>query len=186
MRQVRMIRLITVSAVLASVGCTSYVSKPPISSNSVAATQQPIHSFSYEIDSPLKNSRLAENAYEATKRIIPKAKESSSSALASSYPALQIKITERPFGGACSQEYLTGLSLGLIPSWCTRHGLYTYAFKLNNQHGLCRQKTYSINSTSAGHILLLPAAFMDTGQQPLDIYQAALKDFLSQDVCETP
>ncbi|MGY2438203.1 hypothetical protein [Pseudomonas sp. SDO52101_S400] len=128
----------------------------------------------------MKTSRFGKDAYAATQKAIPNAKDLSSRLTDSPLPSLEIKISEFPFGGACGQEYLTGLSLGLIPSWCTRPNLLKFSFTLNNDHGFCRQKAYSISSTSFSHIILIPFAMVEADNPPLTIYQAALKDFLQR------
>jgi len=166
-------------------GCTSYASTPAINEHVETETTETISSYSYEMDSPSKNSRFGKDAYAATQKAIPNAKDLSSRLKGSPVPTLEIKISEFPFGGACGQEYLTGLSLGLIPSWCTRPNLFKFNFTLNNDHGLCRQKVYSISSTSFSHLILIPFAMVEADNPPLTIYQAALKDFLQRTQCTT-
>jgi hypothetical protein len=170
---------------MACSGCTLYASKPIISEYIEPDRTKIISSFTYEIKSPWENSRFKKSAYEATKKIIPNAKNSIAKPTALNRPELEIIISEYSSGGACTQEYLTGLSLGLIPSWCTRHELFNFHFILNNNHGFCRQKYYSISSTTFSHILLVPFAIFNAEDQPLTLYQAALKDFLHDEQCAT-
>lgn len=186
MRRISTNSLFVLSIALACAGCTSYASKPSINERVESSRKQTVSSFTYDVASPWKNSRFGKRAYEATEKTIPDAKHISSTPTAWPRPALEIKIAEFSSGGACAQEYLTGLSLGLIPSWCTRPELFKFNFILNNDHGVCRQKTYSISSLSVAHITLLPFALLDTDDQPLALYQAALNDFLHQTQCARP
>jgi hypothetical protein len=78
---------------------------------------------------------------------------------------------------------LTGLSFGLIPSWCTRPDLYKFDFTLNKDNGFCRQRTYSVSATTVSHLVMIPFALFEPEKRPLAIYQASLKDFLQADQC---
>ncbi|NMF44026.1 hypothetical protein [Pseudomonas sp. SWRI 103] len=183
-----MCRLIANGFVIVSIailcsGCTSYSSQPTINEPAEPATKEIISSFSYAINSPWKDSRFGKDAYVATFKVIPDAQDAGSSVAAPPLPALEIKISEFSSGGACGQDYLTGLSLGLIPSWCTRTNLFKFNFILNKDQRFCRQKTYSINSTSFSHLTMIPFALFNTDNQPLTIYQAALEDFLRIGQC---
>ncbi|MFB3305036.1 hypothetical protein [Pseudomonas sp. AMR01] len=171
-------------AILCS-GCASYSSLPTINEPAEPETKEIISSFSYAINSPWKDSRFGKDAYAATLNVIPDAQDTGSSLAAPTLPALEIKISEFSSGGACGQDYLTGLSLGLIPSWCTRKNLFKFDFILNKDQRFCRQKTYSINSTSFSHLTMIPFALFNTDNQPLTLYQAALKDFLRIGQCAT-
>jgi hypothetical protein len=174
--------VVVIVAMLCS-GCTSYATVPTINEHAVTATQEIISSFSYEIDSPWKNSRLGKDAYALTKSMFPNAQDHSSGPVASKLPALEIKVSEFSLGGACTQEYLTGLSFGLIPSWCTRPDLYKFDFTLNKDNGFCRQRTYSVSATTISHLVMIPFALFEPENRPLAIYQASLKDFLQADQC---
>jgi hypothetical protein len=175
-----------VSVAILCVGCTSYSSEPTINEHIEPGTKEAVSSFSYAINSPWKNSRLGKDAYVVTQKVIPDALDNSASVQSSARPALEIKISEFSMGGACAQEYLTGLSLGLIPSWCTRSNLLKFNFVLNKDNGFCREKTYSIGSTSFSHLILIPFSIFEADNQPLSLYQAALKDFLQRGPCTTP
>ena len=89
---------------------------------------------------------------------------------------LNIAILEQRQFSALPQEWLTGLSLGLIPSWGTREAQYIYDFK-NTVTG--KSKTYYVDEKSFAHILLLPVFWitfftLDEGEK----YEDALKDFI--------
>ncbi|MGC5700719.1 hypothetical protein J4P02_11035 [Pseudomonas sp. NFXW11] len=166
-------------------GCISYSSQPTINEHVEFEEKENISSFSYEIYSSWKESRFGKDARAATLKIIPNAQNTSSSLTGSTLPTLEIKISERSSGGACTQDYLTGLSLGLIPSWCTRSNIFKFDFMLNKDRSFCRQKTYSISSTSFSHLTMIPFALLNADNQILTLYQAALKDFLQRGQCTT-
>ncbi|KRP66705.1 hypothetical protein [Pseudomonas orientalis] len=183
MRRLKANGFMFISIAIFCSGCTSYSSQPTINEPAEPDTQEIISSFSYAINSPWKDSRFGKDAYAATLKVIPNAQDADSSFATSTLPALEIKISEFSSGGACGQDYLTGLSLGLIPSWCTRTNLFKFDFILNKGRRFCRQKTYSINSTSFSHLTMIPFALFNTDNQPLTLYQAALKDFLRIGQC---
>ncbi|VVN03100.1 hypothetical protein PS664_03407 [Pseudomonas fluorescens] len=175
--------LAVLSMAMFCAGCTSYASKPPINEPVDAASNENVPTFTYAVDAPWKDSRFGKRAYQETQKIIPHAQDISSTPAAANFPALAIKISAFSSGGACAQEYLTGLSLGFIPSWCTRPELFKFQFILNGNHGVCRQKTYSISAQTFSHITVIPFAMLDTEDQPLTLYSAALKTFLQDAPC---
>lgn len=185
MRHLIINSLVVVSFGMVGSGCTSYTSTPPINEHFEPKTKETTSSFTYKIDSPWKDSRFGKNAYEVTQKIIPNAQDNSSKLVPPLTPELEIKISEFSSGGACAQDYLTGLSLGLIPSWCTRPNLFRFEFTLNNSHGFCRQKTYAISSMTFSHLTVIPFALLNTENKPLTIYQTALKNFLQEGQCTT-
>ena len=184
MLRARITGLVIISIVMACSGCTSYASKPEISERVKSGKIQTISSFTFEIDSPWGNSNFRKDAYKVTREIIPNAKDNSPDITAPKKPELEIKIYEFSSGGACTQEYLTGLSLGLIPSWCTRPKLFKFYFTLNNSNSFSREKIYSINSTTFSHLIAAPLSIFKTRDDPLFIYQTALNDFLHEEQCE--
>lgn len=186
MRRVVAYSFIVFSSAIVCSGCTSFASTPIINERVESGRKEMISSFTYEVDSPWKDSRFGKSAYKVTQEVIPIAKDNSARSIASTFPELQIKISEFSSGGACAQEYLTGLSLGLIPSWCTRPEVFKFNFTLIKNQGFCRQKTYSVSSTTFAHITVIPFALLNTDTQKLTIYQAALKDFLQEGQCAAP
>lgn len=87
-----------------------------------------------------------------------------------------INVKIFPYHSALPQEWLTGLSFGLIPSWGTRQKEYTYAFtnKVESTHQL-----YSIDNVSFSHIVLFPV-FWITFWTPdeLRAFEKALENFI--------
>ncbi len=77
---------------------------------------------------------------------------------------------------ALPQEWLTGLSFGLIPSWGTRHGEFEYRFETNINPMV---HTYRVDRKSYNHLLLIPVFWVSfftlNEQKP---YQEALVHFV--------
>lgn len=78
--------------------------------------------------------------------------------------------------GALPQEWLTGLSFGLIPSWGIRPGTFIYTFE-NTSRG--RGYTYFIDKKSFSHILLFPIAWVTfINLNEMNIYKETLANFI--------
>lgn len=77
--------------------------------------------------------------------------------------------------GALAQEWLTGLSFGLIPSWGTRKRLYIYTFedtKAKTKH------RYIVDDKSYSHLLLFPIFWVNfITADELKVYEEALTNF---------
>ena len=74
------------------------------------------------------------------------------------------------------QGWLTGLSLGLIPSWETRPRQIAYSFE-DTRTG--KSHTYYVDKTTYAHLVLLPfAIFADEEALELKVYEEALADFI--------
>ena len=88
---------------------------------------------------------------------------------------LNIYIIYSGSGGASGAEILTGLSLGLIPSWTTREKMYTYEFT----RGASKQ-IYTIDQVSYNHLLLLPVFWVNfLTDSETDRFRAALRNFIN-------
>ena len=87
-----------------------------------------------------------------------------------------IKVEMPPFNSALGQEWLTGLSFGLIPSWGTRPNEYTYTFK-NIENGSSHE--YSIDNVSFNHLVLFPVSWVTflTLDETKE-YEGALENFI--------
>lgn len=66
---------------------------------------------------------------------------------------LQIRVEHVAYVSALPQEWLTGLSFGLIPSWGTRKSEYTYAF---DDKSSGKSHSYTVDSKSYNHLVLFP------------------------------
>jgi len=89
---------------------------------------------------------------------------------------LQVRIQHLGHISALPQEWLTGLSFGLIPSWGTRPSEYTYSFK-HTPTG--KSHTYTVDSKSYNHLILFPVfwiTFFTLDER--GVYKDALENFL--------
>lgn len=96
-------------------------------------------------------------------------------------PDFEILISERVFPEAI-QDWLTGLSLGFIPSWKTADGLITYTFR---NHATRKERTFSADGFSAVHLFFAPFSLLQFGfdmsgvyRQEASTYKRALAYFL--------
>ena len=87
-----------------------------------------------------------------------------------------IDINMAPFRGALEQEYCTGLTFGLIPSWGTRSNECVYTFE---NIGAKPSHSYHLDQISYNHLLLFPAFWVNL--LTLDesrFYKRALNNYL--------
>lgn len=77
---------------------------------------------------------------------------------------------------ALPQEWLTGLSLGLIPSWGTKYSQYVFTF---THEGSGKTHSYQIDQNNYNHLILFPVfwvTFFTTDEQRA--YTNALTNFI--------
>jgi hypothetical protein len=89
---------------------------------------------------------------------------------------LQIQVKHLAYVSALPQEWLTGLSFGLIPSWGTRPSEYTYVFD-DKSSGWSH--TYTVDNKSYNHLILFPVfwiSFFTLDENR--VYKNALNNFL--------
>jgi hypothetical protein len=79
---------------------------------------------------------------------------------------------------ALPQEWLTGLSLGLIPSWGTRQE-WSIRFELSHSDAFIAAESYTIQFLTVSHLLLIPAAYFQSADEDLAQVGEALEHFLS-------
>jgi len=170
--------LVTVFIALICVGCTTYKVNPPIGREGSEGSIE-ITSFEINNQSPWKRSAFAREVYKETREILLGATEKNKQD-----QHLVVNIYQHLGGGACTQEYFTGLSFGLIPSWCTRPEMYRFEFIFFTGSEECRRKNYSIDIFSFAHIFLLPFSFIESKPGPLDIYKESLQEFIQKQSCE--
>ena len=181
-------RRITVSWSLISLlcsGCVSYSSKPEISDHTNLKIESSIKTYTLEHQSQRSTGWLEKSLREVTAKAIPSAQEISPQTKAENKPDLTIRTFEFFTSEACAQEYLTGLSLGLIPSWCTRP-ILKVQFTLDYGNTPCQANEYLISSTSISHITLMPFAVFNPSNQTIELYQEALKNFINYGKCTIP
>ena len=88
---------------------------------------------------------------------------------------LRIKVEEVQQLSALPQEWLTGLSFGLIPSWGTRPSELRFSFSYKDRAGI-----YVVDEKRINHIVLFPVfwlSFVLIDEE--SEFRAALEDFLA-------
>ena len=91
---------------------------------------------------------------------------------------LQVRVEHLAYISALPQEWLTGLSFGLIPSWGTRTSEYNYSFN-NKSSG--KSHSYTVDTKSYNHLILFPVFWINVFT--LDesrVYKDALNNFLER------
>ncbi len=93
-------------------------------------------------------------------------------------PDLKITVNYAGYTGTPPQEWLTGLSFGIIPSWSTESNAFTYLFECNSVNNA---GAYNVDIKSYNHLALLPVSWvMFFTLDEIDEYQNALKDFMKK------
>ena len=78
-----------------------------------------------------------------------------------------------PMVSALPQEWLTGLSVGIIPSWGIRRGEFRFEYQSGD-----RSQTYFIDRPAFNHLLMTPFFWLTfLGPKPIDLYKESLADF---------
>jgi hypothetical protein len=86
---------------------------------------------------------------------------------------LQIKVEEMQQLSALPQEWLTGLSLGLIPSWGTRPAEIRFTFLQGS-----RTATYLVDDKRVNHLVLFPVFWLSFFLVDNEAeFEKALRDF---------
>jgi hypothetical protein len=94
---------------------------------------------------------------------------------------IQIQITRDSFY-TLPQEYLTGLSLGIIPSWGTRKGKFEYRIVTSTA-----KIFINIDETTYNHILLMPVCLVELPFVfDTDIYKKALNKYINTQPTNPP
>lgn len=79
---------------------------------------------------------------------------------------------------ALPQEWLTGLSVGLIPSWGTRPSQYIYTF--DDTHTV-KKHSFDIDQKSYNHIILFPIFWVTFIMlDEFNVYEKALTNFIER------
>lgn len=87
---------------------------------------------------------------------------------------IRIQITRKPFH-TLKQEYLTGFSLGIIPSWGTRESKFTYRIATSTE-----QLSVHVNEKTYNHILLMPICLLQLPfMTDTKIYMKALSQHIN-------
>jgi len=172
--------LLLFSLVLILTSCTSFRITPEV--DEIKHEPTTINTFSYQVDAHYKKHFFELGALDITESILANSDKIAVLPVGEGGTHLSINLMQRLHGGACGQDYLTGLSLGLIPSWCTRPGMYTFNFKLHQNDKVCSSKEYVIDEIGYGHIILLPFGIFElingVYSGVLDLYEEALSSFV--------
>src|SRR6266513_2298832 len=89
---------------------------------------------------------------------------------------LQVHVEHLAYISALPQEWLTGLSFGLIPSWGTRKSENKYSF---NNKSSSKSHSYTVDTKSYNHLILFPVfwiSFFTLDESR--VYKDALNNFL--------
>lgn len=93
---------------------------------------------------------------------------------------LHVYVRESPPGGAAAHEFLTGLSLGIIPTWGTREGMYEFDLRLCRKDSALAQSRYLIHTKTFNWILVIPVLWINlfTWNDTPQLLGAAVESFL--------
>lgn len=88
----------------------------------------------------------------------------------------KIRVTISPLWSALPQEWLTGLSFGLLPSWGTRPSEFTFEFEDTETKA---KHAYIVDQKSYNHLILFPffwITFLTLDQT--DVFEESLTNFI--------
>jgi len=89
---------------------------------------------------------------------------------------LKIEVVISPFLSALPQEWLSGLSLGLIPSWGTKEGEFRFSFEDAKSN---ETRTYYVDKPLFNHVIVVPVFWLGFFfPDPAELYGRALSDFV--------
>ncbi|MBL4898852.1 MAG: hypothetical protein JKX76_04280 [Colwellia sp.] len=145
---------------LTLVGCSTYTLQPQVVSCEIKAEIK-INSFRLNITGSGYSKEFDDELHSITKSILANSEESDTVLVGSPPPKgmhLIISVNQAGHSGAGAHEFLTALSLGLIPTWTTRDNFYEFSFILNNDGEVVKKSEYTVNRKDYGHIVLLPFA----------------------------
>ena len=88
----------------------------------------------------------------------------------------KIRVERSPYFRTLPQDWLTGLSFGLIPSWGTLPGQYIYTFEDTKTK---KQHNYHIDKKSYAHLILFPVFWVTfITSDEFSVYEKALTNFI--------
>jgi len=130
----------------------------------------------YEIWANMIMLNCLQSYYESTKEIFNKIGCSANYVENEKAANFKIKVVRYKHLSALPQEWLTGLSFGLIPSWGTRENEYQYTFENVNKN---KANTYYVDKHSFNHIILFPIFWVSFFTIDEDkVYKEALTNFI--------
>lgn len=134
------------------------------------------NSFGAELDQIKEFKMLRQSYINSTKNALSDLGCVSKQAKKLSEANFSIDVSRQLQLSALPQEWLTGLSLGLIPSWGTKYGQFVYTFT-NSDKG--QKYSYKIDQNNYSHISLFPVfwlTFFTADEQRS--YKRALTNFI--------
>jgi len=88
----------------------------------------------------------------------------------------KIDVLRAPQLSALPQEWLTGLTVGAIPSWGTRYGEYEYTFE---NKLLKKNHKFLVDRPAFNHIIVFPIFWLSfLWPDEIELYKKALTNFL--------
>lgn len=96
---------------------------------------------------------------------------------------LVVQIRERLPTGAAPHEFLSGLTLGVIPTWTTREGTFEFVLGVcEKDRGIARHQ-YLVNTKTFNWILVLPVIWINffTWNDVCNFLEQAIEALLSEE-----
>lgn len=160
---------------------TSNSSSPCTFRYSISGRYQPrlIHIDSFLLEGEL-NQKALDKYIEATEKAFQEMGCKAEQAERNGASNFNIELVVSPLISALPQEWLTGLSLGILPSWGTRHGEYIFRFTNKNSN---RNATYYLDRFAFNHLIVFPVFWLSfMGQDEIDFYKKTLIEFVGSEI----
>ncbi len=136
------------------------------------------NTFGRQNDKNYKTIKLKNKYIDSTKQVFARKGCTATYSIDGRNADFKISIIRQVQLSALPQEWLCGLSCGIIPAWATRKGELIYTFE---KIGLNNAYTYDIDRTNYCHILLLPFGFKSMFADELNTYAEALTNYIESD-----
>ena len=75
---------------------------------------------------------------------------------------LDVRVRQNPRKGGTPQNFVKGLTLGLIPTWTTHEGTFEFALELCEQNRTLARARYLLSTKEFNWILVLPVSWINT------------------------
>lgn len=145
----------------------------------VSVTGQPVYKTMTREYSPQKLQNMCAWYGELTQKVFDREGLVASCTTNKEEASFLIAVKATPFRSALPQEYLTGLSFGLIPSWGTRYDEYSYTFEKTGEK---KAHSYYVNAKSYNHLILFPIFWVDFFTcDESRVYEKALRNYLTKE-----
>jgi len=142
-----------------------------------------IPTFSFTYSSTSRNKGPERKLLNVSKEILANSKLTEEKNETNNQQHLSISVLQDTRIEAGGFDYLTGLTLGLFPSFRTLEDTFLFNFQLYENDNLINKKRYSTNETILAHLMFLPAGLIQMAKgsyyQEIELYEKALKNFLN-------